>query len=107
MGPGFEATTGSVSLAGERLAFAISSGGGQVWQASEGQAPQPLIRSAVWDFSGEFSPDGHRVVFRSGRAGDGDQIFSANADGSQIVQLTGKAGHLCFESVMVALTANG
>jgi Tol biopolymer transport system component len=90
MGPGFEAMTGSVSLAGERLAFMTSSGGGQVWQASEGQAPQPLIRSAVWDFSGEFSPDGRRVVFRSCRAGDGDQIFSANADGSQIVQLTGK-----------------
>ena len=88
--PGFDATIGGVSLVGQRLAFSTSSGGGQTWQAFEGQPPQPLIRSAGWDFSGEFSPDGSRVVFQSNRAGDGDRIFSANADGSQVVQLTGK-----------------
>ncbi len=90
LGPGFEATLGGVSLAGERLAFSVSSGGGQTWQASEGQPPQPLIRSAAWDFSAEFSPDGRRVVFQSNRAGEGDQTFTANADGSDVVQLTGK-----------------
>jgi serine/threonine protein kinase len=88
--PSLEAFMGSISIAGERLAYLNSSGGGQVWQASEGHPPQPLIRSAVWDFNAELSPDGKRVVFQSGRAGDGDQIFTANADGTEIAQLTGK-----------------
>ena len=88
--PSLDAFMGSVSIAGERLAYLNSTGGAQVWQASEGQPPQPLIRSAVWDFNAEFSPDGKRVVFQSTRAGDGDQIFTANADGTEIVQLTGK-----------------
>jgi Tol biopolymer transport system component len=88
--PSLKAMVDGISLVGERLAYTVYSGGGQVWQASEGRPPEPLIRSAVWDFTPEFSPDGRRVVFQSGRAGDGDQIFTANADGTQIVQLTGK-----------------
>ena len=88
--PNVDATVGGVSIAGERLAFVLSLGGAQVWHVSEGRSAEPLIRSAVWDFTARFSVDGRRIVFESNRAGDGDQIYAANADGSEVVQLTGK-----------------
>jgi Tol biopolymer transport system component len=87
--PAVEAFLGGISLVGERLAFPLALGGSQVWQASEGGLPRPLIRSAVWDSGASFSPDGRRVVFQSNRGGDGDQIFAANADGTGAAQLTG------------------
>ncbi len=87
--PNVPATVSGVSIAENRLAFSLGLGGSQIWQVTEGGSPEPLIRSAVWDLNGSFSPDGRRIVFASNRSGDGDQIFAANADGSGAVQLTG------------------
>jgi serine/threonine protein kinase/sugar lactone lactonase YvrE len=87
--PNVPATMSGVSIAGDRLAFTLGLGGSQVWQVTDGGSREPLIRSAVWDLNASFSPDGRRVVWASNRAGDGDHIFAANADGSEVAQLTG------------------
>jgi Tol biopolymer transport system component len=40
---------------------------------------------------GSFSPDGRRIAFQSNLGGgEGDQIFAANNDGSDVVQVTSK-----------------
>jgi Tol biopolymer transport system component/predicted Ser/Thr protein kinase len=54
--------------------------------------PQQFLSSNRLDYSPIFSPDGKRVVFQSNRLGV-DQIFAADADGSNLVPLTNfKAG---------------
>jgi Tol biopolymer transport system component len=87
--PAVPASVGGVSIAGERVAFVRVLGGAQVWQAVEGQAPEALIRSAVWDFGASLSPDGRRIAFQSNRGGEGDEIYAANSDGTGVARLTG------------------
>ena len=86
-----DVTLAGISAAGERLAFVRILTGAQVWKVVNGRT-EPLIRSAgqIFDWAGAFSPDGRKIAFQSGRLGNGDHIFAANADGSGVVQLTGK-----------------
>ena len=88
--PTIQGSLSGISIAGDRLANTLLLTGAQIWQIVDGRPAEPLLRSAVFDISPAFSPDGTRVVFQSGRAGDGDQIFAAKADGTGVVQLTGK-----------------
>jgi serine/threonine protein kinase/Tol biopolymer transport system component len=88
--PTVAAVATGVSIAGDRLATGVVLVGAQVWEVRDGRPAQPFIQSAAFDFFAGFSPDGARVVFQSGRAGDGDQIFAADADGGGIVRLTGQ-----------------
>ena len=80
----------AVARSGSRLAFASTPDNQDqdIWCYREGEAPRPFITSSLIDFSAEFSPDGRRVAFVSHRAGESADIWLANADGSEPVQLT-------------------
>jgi Tol biopolymer transport system component len=50
--------------------------------------------SSYWDGSAHFSPDGQRVALESMRSGERQEIWVANADGSDSTQLTHGPGRL-------------
>jgi eukaryotic-like serine/threonine-protein kinase len=52
----------------------------------------PVLASSAWDWDAQFSPDGHRLAFASTRAGEGAQIWTARADGSDARQLVKGSG---------------
>ena len=50
------------------------------------------VFDGYWDMDPEWSPDGTKILFTSGRAGnDGEDIWVMNADGSDPVRLTNAA----------------
>ena len=55
--------------------------------------PRKLISASRQQHDDEFSPDGRRIVFSSDRFGN-DEIWVANADGSNAAQLTSFGGPL-------------
>src|SRR5262249_37248675 len=76
-----------------RLAYSEWSVDTNIWRAAipsrAGEAGDNglLIDSTLEDVSPQYSPDGKKVVFRSNRSGS-DEIWTANADGSNPVRLT-------------------
>src|ERR1035438_969756 len=78
----------ALSLKGHRLAFSRSLSDTDVWRLQDGGEPAPLLVSSMPDNNAQFSPDGRRIAFESGRGLDGMSIWLANADGSNLVQLT-------------------
>ncbi|MBV8709729.1 MAG: PD40 domain-containing protein, partial [Acidobacteriaceae bacterium] len=74
---------------GNRLAYVRDTTDINIWEVASlsGSAPKPLITSTMLDSSPQFSPDGTRIAFRSNRSGS-DEIWMANADGSNQHQLT-------------------
>jgi Tol biopolymer transport system component len=85
----------SWSHKGDRIAFAL----GGVFQGPEGEvdllsvAPDgagltKLTRGAGNNGFPAFSPDGKRLVFRSGRDKVGKNLYVMNADGSDVTRLT-------------------
>ena len=89
---GFRASHPSVALAGNRLAFSRGLSNYDIWRYQAGGAQEPLITSSVFDISPQFSPDGKRIAFSSGRSGEASEIWVVNADGSHPVQLTNRLG---------------
>jgi len=71
-----------------RLAFSRAVYDPDVWSLQAGGKPQPLLVSSAVDSNAQFSPDGRRIAFASGRSGEGIFIWLANADGGDLVQLT-------------------
>jgi Tol biopolymer transport system component len=59
-----------------------------VWRLQAGRKPEPFLVSSMTDDNAQFSPDGKRIAFASGRGLDGIRIWLSNADGSGLVQLT-------------------
>jgi Tol biopolymer transport system component len=47
-----------------------------------------VLSSSAFDYGPDFSPDGSRIAFSSGRTGAGQEVWLADADGSNPVQLT-------------------
>jgi Tol biopolymer transport system component len=78
----------AVALNKGRLAFSRLINDTDVWQLKVGQKPQPLLVSSMLDQSAQTSSDGRRIAFASGRAGNGQAIWLANADGTGLFQLT-------------------
>jgi eukaryotic-like serine/threonine-protein kinase len=78
------ATTASL----DRLAFAQDSGNYDIWRFEVGHPPEALLVSSFRDTHPHLSPNGRRIAFESGRAGDGNEIWLANVDGSSPTQLT-------------------
>jgi len=82
-----------LSRDGHRLAYIQESGDANIWRYeisnSSGQRPPPtkLIASTEFDGSQQFSPDGKRIVFASGRSGT-IEIWVCDSDGSNARQLT-------------------
>jgi Tol biopolymer transport system component len=87
-GPGFGVTEPSIS--GDRLVFRRFTSQSDVWRHTEGGGDEPIIRSAFWEHTAKFSPDGGRIAFvcLCDMWGGGDQIWTAQADGSGVSPLT-------------------
>jgi eukaryotic-like serine/threonine-protein kinase len=85
---GFQALYPSVTLAGDRLAFYVIASNYDIWRCPLGGVPEPFLRSSLHDYSPQYSPDGSRIAFASGRSGDVMEIWIAGADGSRPFQLT-------------------
>jgi Tol biopolymer transport system component len=86
------ASQGAVSPAvahkGNMLAFSRAANDADVWRFRVGGKPEPFLVSSALDTSAQFSPDGRRIAFASGRGVEGIAIWLANADGTGLVQLT-------------------
>jgi serine/threonine protein kinase len=96
-GAGVDALAPSVSPHGDRLAYVHTLFHLNIWR-TEGlgrkgarSSPQKLIASSRMDAEGEYSPDGKRIVFSTDRSGS-FEIWVANDDGSNPVQLTSLGG---------------
>jgi eukaryotic-like serine/threonine-protein kinase len=82
----------AISHQGNRLAFARETTDNNIWRAPTGgeagkSSAVPLIASTRSDQVGRYSPDGKQIAFVSDRSGQ-SEIWLANADGSNQVQLT-------------------
>jgi serine/threonine protein kinase/DNA-binding winged helix-turn-helix (wHTH) protein/WD40 repeat protein len=90
---GGNAYSPAVSLRGNVLAYVNQETNMNIWGVridSSGRAegaPSKIISGTGAQFDDEISPDGRRVVFGSDRSGD-DEIWVANIDGSNLLQLT-------------------
>ncbi len=86
------ARTPAVARAGGRLAFTRGIYDVDVWVLEGAGSPRPLLRSTQNDRQPDLSPDGRRIAFCSDRASESLEVFVADADGSNAVQLTDRLG---------------
>ena len=83
----------AISRQGTRLAYRRSSVRDNIWRVElhgpDGRAgpPAALITSTRADYVPQYSPDGKRIAFMSGRSGR-DEVWVSAADGSNAMQLT-------------------
>ena len=90
------------------VSFSISSTGRLVYSAQfrdanirrlslsgpDGRDAEPLVPSTFDDHTSDYSPNGKRLAFASTRSG-AEEIFVANADGANPVQVTSTGGAMC------------
>jgi Tol biopolymer transport system component len=86
----------ALAAKGGRLAFVVRVADTNIWRVRlnpNGTAAEPLqiTRSVSLDTSPQFSPDGTRIAWRSGRSGF-DEIWIADADGRNPRALTSFKG---------------
>jgi Tol biopolymer transport system component/tRNA A-37 threonylcarbamoyl transferase component Bud32 len=72
----------------DRLAFFRPSGDADIYRLRLGGASTALIRSTFGEVHPQLSSDSRRIAFESNRAGSGNEIWLAEADGSNPTQLT-------------------
>jgi serine/threonine protein kinase/dipeptidyl aminopeptidase/acylaminoacyl peptidase len=72
----------------DRLVFARELWDVDIYRFETGRSAEPVLASSFGDYGPSFSPDGRRVAFESERSGDAHEIWLAEADGSNSVQLT-------------------
>lgn len=86
----------AVATAGRLIytATAAPGGGSRLWSASgtPGGAPVPLTESRDGDSQPTFSADGNQILFLNHPAGGINQVFLADADGKNRVQITRTSG---------------
>jgi Tol biopolymer transport system component len=82
----------SISPAGNRLAFSRNLQDFDIWRYRIGGVAEPLIVSSLAERNAQFSPDGSRIAFESNRSGETQEIWVAQADGSNPVQMTSNLG---------------
>jgi Tol biopolymer transport system component len=78
-----------------RLAFSRTIGNSDVWQLKADGKAAPFLTSSFVDDSPQYSPDGLRIAFSSGRGGDSIALWVANADGTGLNQITKIASPIC------------
>jgi Tol biopolymer transport system component len=78
----------AVALKGRRLAFSRRMSDQDIWRVEVGGKPEPFLVSSMLDLNAQFSPDGRRIAFASGRSMDRVAIWLCDADGANLVQLT-------------------
>ena len=84
LGPIQPATVASL----DRLVFAQDRFNSDIWRFEVGHPPEALLVSSFKDYNPHLSPNGQRIAFESSRAGDEEEIWLANVDGSNPTQLT-------------------
>jgi Tol biopolymer transport system component/serine/threonine protein kinase len=78
----------AIGPAQHRLAFAQSVADTDIHVFEAGRPDMVVVSSSLTDHGPTFSPDGRRIAFESGRSGESEEIWLANADGTNPVQLT-------------------
>jgi Tol biopolymer transport system component/DNA-binding winged helix-turn-helix (wHTH) protein len=83
---------GSLALSrrGNRLVYTRSSGDTNIWRidlTAKTPHPEMLISSTARDVFPQYSPDGTRLAFYSGRSGI-DQVYISDPEGKQVRQVT-------------------
>jgi Tol biopolymer transport system component len=86
------AVSPAVALKGNRLAFDRQMTDQDIWRVEVGGKPEPFLVSTMLDLSAQFSPDGRRVAFASGRGIDRVAIWLSDANGANLAQLTRGTG---------------
>ncbi|MFZ1919482.1 MAG: winged helix-turn-helix domain-containing protein [Terriglobales bacterium] len=87
-----------VSLRGNRLAYASGDWNENIWRVPigpnhRGGKPEKFIASNLAEEGPQYSPDGKHIAFQSTRSGS-YEIWRADADGANLVQLTSFGGPL-------------
>jgi Tol biopolymer transport system component len=85
---GRDASWPSAANSRDRLAFVHSVWDPDIYRLQLGLTPTLLIGSVAQDSAAQYSPDGRRIAFASGRSGDVWEIWLADADGSAVTRLT-------------------
>ena len=70
----------AVSRAGNQLAYSRF-GHGDIWKFEAGKPREDFLYSSLDDSNPQFSPDGKKIAFESGRLGK-QQLWVADADGT-------------------------
>jgi len=89
--------TPAISHRGDRLAYTRSVKDTNIWRLElagpDGKAGEPvsLISSTYEDDAPQYSPDGKKIVFTSGRSGH-TEVWVCASDGSNAMQLTSLQG---------------
>ncbi len=88
----------AISLKGNRLIYASGLWNENIWRFPVGPGhrlgkPERLIYSTCQEEGPQYSPDGKRVAFQSTRSGS-FEIWRADADGTNLAQLTSFGGPL-------------
>jgi Tol biopolymer transport system component len=89
----------SLSRDGHRLAYTLASFEENIWRyeihpaSGRNAFPTKLIASTDYNHGPQFSPDGKRIAFASGRSGS-HEIWVCASDGSDPLQLTSFGGGL-------------
>jgi eukaryotic-like serine/threonine-protein kinase len=78
-----------------QFAFARSLDNSDIWRIRADGTATPFLTSTLRDTSPQYSPDGKRIAYESGRGGDSVAIWLANADGSGATQATRIASEQC------------
>jgi len=86
----------SVSPSGNRLAYDQIMGHSSIWslqlvKRGTRYSPTLVTASGGFNWAPEFSPDGKRIAFLSGRSGP-LEVWTCNRDGSDLIQLTNLGG---------------
>jgi Tol biopolymer transport system component len=86
---GREALMPATALSRDRLAFVRDSATTQIYRFEAGRPGEPVLASSFTrDYNPDFSPDGRRFAFESDRSGEGIEIWLADVDGGNPIQLT-------------------
>ncbi len=72
----------------DRLVFTRDLWNEDIYRFEAGRPATAVVVSSFPDRTPSFSPDGRRIAFESGRSGEVQEIWLAQADGSNPVQLT-------------------
>jgi Tol biopolymer transport system component len=72
----------------DRLAFSRFRFDEDIYRFDAGRSPQAVIASSFPEGFPQFSPDGRRIAFESGRSGEREEIWVTASDGSSPQQMT-------------------
>jgi Tol biopolymer transport system component len=87
---GSDALWPTIAISRDRLAFERLLSRAHIYRFEMGRPLEAVATSSLGDWHPHFSPDGRRFAFESGRGGGGggNEIWLAEPEGSNLIQLT-------------------